>query len=500
MTERTNKIKNMIINNIEQHPAAQNTCQRQIQMWSNQFHYRMKKIVVLFLLAMTIIPVSSQEIYTLDKCKELSLQNNAKAKNSQLAVEAAEQTKKMAFTKYFPSISAMGVGFEANKPMMSMSLDISSMLQPMMSAITPIVSWLMQQGVPIDLSSLNLQSPKIEALKKGMIGAVTATQPVFAGGQIYNGNRLAKLGVQVAELQKTMSEDDILLTVEQDYWQILALTDNAKTIAESENLLNRALKDVTNAVEAGVTNRNDLLKVELKLNELQSNKLQVANGLQISKMVLAQFIGIDNYNFQIDTTLSQNLPQPIEVQVDHRSALAQRPEYRLLDKNIEANKLQVKMKTGENLPTVAVGAGWNYMNFDKGGTMPIDNNFGMVFATVSLPISDWWGGSHAIKQQKLQVQIAENDKRNAEELLLIQMQQLFNELQEAYLQIQLAQKTIDTALENVRLNEDYYHAGTGILTDLLDAQTSLQQARDQYTQAVTDYHIKLSQYKQATFQ
>jgi len=40
------------------------------------------------------------------------------------------------------------------------------------------------------------------------------------------------------------------------------------------------------------------------------------------------------------------------------------------------------------------------------------------------------------------------------------------------MQIQLAQKTIDTALENLRLNEDHYHADTGILTDLLDAQTS----------------------------
>ena len=457
----------------------------------------MKKIILLILSAITIAPVQAQRIYTLDKCKELALQNNAKAKNGQLALEAAEQTKKEAFTKYFPSLSATGAGFYANQPMMSMNLDMASMLGPLMSAITPTLGWLMQQGAPLDPSALNPGPQKIEALKKGMIGSVMLTQPVFAGGQIINGNKLAKLGVEVSKLQKTMSDDEALITVEQYYWQLFALNENAKTIAEAENLLNRAHTDVQNAVEAGVTKKNDLLKVELKQNELESNKMKVANGLKMSKMALAQFIGVSSDGFEIDTTLSANTLSPVEVRVDHQSVLKQRPEYQLLDQNIEANKLQVKMKIGENLPTVAVGAGLNYFNFDKGGPMPMSNNFGMLFATVSVPISNWWGGSHAIKKQKLQVQIAENDKQNAEELLLIQMQQLWNELEEAYAQMQLAEKNITTAFENVRLNEDYYHAGTGILTDLLEAQSALQQARDQYTQAATDYRLKLSKYRQA---
>jgi len=125
-------------------------------------------------------------------------------------------------------------------------------------------------------------------------------------------------------------------------------------------------------------------------------------------------------------------------------------------------------------------------------------NFGMVFATVSIPITDWWGGSHAVRKQKLQVQIAENDKRNAEEILLIQMQQLLNDVEEAAQQIQLADKAIAAALENLRLNTDYYEAGTGLLTDLLEAQSALQQTRDQHTEAITAYCVKLAKYRQAT--
>ena len=434
-----------------------------------------RTLIIISTACLLTISAHAQEIFGLEKCKELALKNNSNAQNSQLSLEAAEQTKKEAFTKYFPSVSGTAMGFHTNKPMMEMELPLGAMV-----------------GNP------DIPPTAFDMLEKGIIGAAMASQPIFAGGQIINGNKLAKLGVEAAKLQKTMTEDEILLTVEQCYWQIVALEEKIKTIAEAETLLNRIHDDVKNAFDAGLVNRNDLLKVELKQNELESGKLKLANGLKLSKIVLAQFIGTPSDDFDVDKSLIENVNLTLNTHVDHQSALYQRVEYQLLDKNIEAGKLQVKMETGKHLPTVAVGAGWNYMNFDSGSPFAMEKNFGMVFAVVSVPITDWWGGSHAIKKQKIQVEIAQNDKRNAEELLLIQMQQLQNDVEESAQQIQLADKAIVSALENVRLNSDYYEAGTALLTDLLDAQNTLQQARDQRTEAITVYCVKLARYKQAT--
>ncbi|MDR2681178.1 MAG: TolC family protein, partial [Tannerella sp.] len=80
---------------------------------------------------------------------------------------------------------------------------------------------------------------------------------------------------------------------------------------------------------------------------------------------------------------------------------------------------------------------------------------------------------------------------------LIQMRQLAAELDEAYQQVLLAQKSIAVAEENVRMSEDHYKAGVSILSDLLDAQTLLQQSHDQYVEAATGYYIKLAEYKKA---
>lgn len=96
--------------------------------------------------------------------------------------------------------------------------------------------------------------------------------------------------------------------------------------------------------------------------------------------------------------------------------------------------------------------------------------FAIGFVTVSVPISDWWGGSHAIKKQKLEVKNAENRLADNSELLVIAMQKAWTDLQDSYKQILIATKSIEQSTENLRLNEDYYRAGTTTMSDLLDAQ------------------------------
>jgi outer membrane protein TolC len=100
----------------------------------------------------------------------------------------------------------------------------------------------------------------------------------------------------------------------------------------------------------------------------------------------------------------------------------------------------------------------------------------------------------------MEVISAGNTKQNTAELLLLQMQRLWDELDEASRQVRLAQQSIAVAEENVRLNEDHYREGISILSDLLDAQNLLQQSRDQYTEAIAGYYLKLSEYRQATGQ
>ena len=160
---------------------------------------------------------------------------------------------------------------------------------------------------------------------------------------------------------------------------------------------------------------------------------------------------------------------------------------------MEASRLLYKLTVGRNLPSVGIGAGYMYHNI-----LDTDHSFGMIFATVAIPITDWWGGSHAIRKQKLQLKAVEYTRQDTHEKLLLQMQKLWNELEETYKQVLLSEESVKTAEENVRLSTNYYQAGTETLSDLLDAQSLLQQSRNQYTNDYTTYLIKRTEYLQAT--
>lgn len=124
--------------------------------------------------------------------------------------------------------------------------------------------------------------------------------------------------------------------------------------------------------------------------------------------------------------------------------------------------------------------------------------FAIGFVSVSIPISGWWGGSHAIKKQNLQIKNAENQLADNSELLVIAMQKAWTDLQDAYKQILIARTSIEQSTENLRLNKDYYHAGTSTMSDLLDAQTLFQQSRDKYIETYAQFQIKTVEYLQAT--
>ena len=441
----------------------------------------------LYLLSL-LLPLSSfaQQTYTLEQLKDSALHNNIAIRNARHDIEAAQQQRKETFTKYFPSVSGTGLWFNANKGMAQTTINPSEMISPELGAA-------LAQSLPAEALAAMANPISISMMKNGTIGSLMAVQPVFAGGQIVNSNRLAKVGEDVSRLQLQLSENEVKKTAEQYFWQLASLQEKMKTIEAVDTLLNDIHKDVDVAVRAGLAMRNDLLQVQLRQNDIKSQRLKLQNGISIVRLLLSQYCGLRDTAFVI--TYQSNVVSPILNKQDHSQALLATAEYQLLGKQVEATDLQKKLAVGQNLPSVAVGAGYNYHNL-------LENNhtFGMVFATVSVPISDWWGGSHAIKRRKIEHQKAVEQIEDNAQLLQIRMQNVWNGVEESYQQLLLSQLSIEQARENLRLNRDYYRAGTTKMSDLLEAQLLYQQSLDRCTDAFADYQNMLLEYKQVTGQ
>jgi outer membrane protein TolC len=169
--------------------------------------------------------------------------------------------------------------------------------------------------------------------------------------------------------------------------------------------------------------------VELEQNSLAASRLKLENGIRVLKMALGQHIGIASDSFDVEQPDFTGIAPPATA-TDHQLSLQSHPEYRLLEKSVDVAKLQLRMETGKNLPNIAVGAGYNYVDFDNGKSAEMEKKMEIAFAVVSVPLSGWWGIS--------------------------------------------------------------------ILSDLFDAQNLLQQSRDRYVEAATEYCVKLEEYEKAT--
>ncbi len=426
----------------------------------------------------------AQNTFSLEQCKEMALTNNAAVKNKIIDIESAEEVKKAAYTKYFPQVEATALSFRFDKPLMEFEMEGGDL---------PVYD-----GNADNLSSATqyayFPGTSISMLENGTIGIVTATQPIYSGLRITTGNKLANLGIEVNKLQLTTTKNAITLSTEKQYWQIVSLNEKLKTLERYMEMVDTLHKEVSDSFNAGLITRNDLLKVKLKQNELQMDHLKLTNGIELTKMALCQYIGTEYKKGMAFTDKLPKTEDPQLIITDHLKALSNRSEYRLLQKSSEAEKYQTKMQRGEYMPQIAVGVGGQYLDIMDDDASTI----GMIFGTVTIPISGWWEASHKMKERKLKEMQNQNTVSDNTEKLLLQMQQANNSLNESFQQIELAQKSVKQAEENLKVNSDNYHAGIINISDMLDAQAQLQNSKDKYIDAVTQYHLAKINYLQVT--
>ena len=443
------------------------------------FSYTLILLGVGFLAAQT--SQTSPRILTLEQCKALAVDNNLTLRNSRDKIESSKMLSRYAFTKYFPNISAEGMAFRTNKGALQYTLDI------------PLGE--------LGLGGLGLGDNftyDFRFLKKGSMAGLNLVQPIFMGGRIVYGNKLAHVGENVARLEQDLTQQEITVKVEEYYWKLATLNAKRGTVLEVMAMLDTLTSYVQSYVNAGVTTMNDLLQVKLKRNQMASNLVDLDNGISLVRMALSQVIGegatgnIDVEASPADTSLP---PLPLEYYVDPEQAVGNTTAYGLLTQAVKASEIQEKLAVGDNLPIIAGGAGYFYEHLLGQG-----HSFGALYVTVAVPLTDWWGGSYNIKKRKIETRMARNQRDDASQLLIINMTNSWNDIVAARDKISIAIESIGQSEENLRLNKSYYEAGIVTLSDLLEAQALYKSSHDDFIEAYGNFKIKTLQYRQATGQ
>lgn len=453
----------------------------------------MKRTLITLLLTALAATATAQERPTvhlpLDSCTAWALQHQAALKNAAIEVEMAQETRRAALTKYFPTLYMSAFYFQAKDPLVDVKasengdkIQVSTRIDGFDGDLEEIVQKLLER-VSFDA--------RLQLFEHGAVVNAVAMQPIFAGGRIVNGNRLAELGVQAAELKLAMTTDEVEMNTRQYYWRVVSLQTKTATVQQALQLLDTLEHDAVAAHNAGVIGRNDLLKVRLKKNEMLASEVQLKNGIELATMALCQYVGIpyeEGTEYTFDTiAIDRRL-------TDSPSLLtaAGRKESQLLELGVEASRLQKAMALGEALPQVTVGATYGLNNL-------MDNGFkgnGLMFATLTVPLTAWWETAHKVRKAELERQQAELKRDDLREQMELQNRQAWNEMNEAYTQTGIRQQAMDDAEDNLKEIRQYYQAGLQGVADLLEAQTLLTQARNEWVDQLITFQLKYFRYYQ----
>ena len=428
----------------------------------------MKKSLLIIITAIWSLAAYS-EVLTLDSCLSAAKQRNCTIQSALLEVQVSQQVKKQVFTKYFPQVQLTGFGFHALNPLVSIYIPDLMQTEEGREAMEAIFQELKEDNPDI--------SDNFEMLRWGVSAGALVVQPVFMGGRIVTGNKLAKVGIQAAEKKVEVSERDVLQEVEDTYWMIAGLYEKRATVQGVQALLDTIQNTANLAFNNGLVTQNDILKVQLKRNEIDTKSVQLENGIILASKLLCQLTGI-NYTGELELQ-----PFPEEEAVEtvvlmDTFIVTGRPEAELLEMNIKAEQLRKKMTIGEALPQIGVGLRGGYSNFFER-----DRWNGLVFAFVRVPLTQWWETGHKIKEHNLRIEQAQLMQQDLMGKMALQNEQVYNQLTEAVRLVIQHEASVKIAEDNYRISMMNYEAGMTTMSELLESQALLLQAKNAYTDA-----------------
>lgn len=448
----------------------------------------MKKIITTISACIAVLSVSAQTL-TIDKCREMALQNNKDKQSAQLTTLQAEYTMQSTKALFLPDFSFAGFGlYDTGKG--TMGYGLTGLKEKLTSAVTSgVTAGVIPQQMGMWMGQLGGQLPDQLGLdyKIGFVygASLVVKQPLYMGGKIRAGYEMSKMGVQMARQNERKTEAEVIQSVNEAYANCVKAKE-LKTVAESyKALLQELEKNVQSAIKHGLKLKNDEAKVQVKLNEVELQIRRAENGQRLAMMNLCHIIG---QPLTSTLTVSSEYPAVDDAQTLLKGDVTQRPEYALLDYQAKMAEQKVKMTKAEMLPQVALLAKYGYAH----GVEIADNMLldGLNFAagvTVSVPIYHFGERSNKVKAAKVKQQQAELERDNKAELMQLEMARAANNLDEARLEVQLSERSLDQAEQSMKLSKQQYDAGVETLSDYLESQALWQQAY----QTKVDAHFQL---------
>lgn len=409
----------------------------------------------------------AQRVLTLDSCRSLAKEHSRTLQQKDEEIKAAHAKKQQVMTNFFPQVAARGVYLHMQKELHLIDWD-----KPLGHLNFLIPERLRHLGT-VDLRNL-------------WVGNVTAIQPLFLGGKIISGYKMASLAERLqGELRQT-AETEVETKLDETYWQVVSLRSKERLLDQLVHLLKQTVKDVDASIDAGVATKADGLSVRTKLSEAEVKRSQVVNGLELSRMLLADLCGLSEdepFTLAEEGHLQELLlftqTEPIARDEDTEAAIERRSEIRSLRLVDSIYSKRVNMESASLFPKLYGVA--SYSTTNPNSFQGQKKEFGGQYylgLMLEVPISDLFSGTFKRRQAKAEHRVKQLELAEARSKINLQIKQALRTADDARRAYTTALSAVKMAEENMRYAKAGYDEGVIPLLNYTMAQTAWMSAQD----------------------
>ena len=329
------------------------------------------------------------------------------------------------------------------------------------------------------------------------VAGVQLQQALF-NQQVFIGLKAAKSTKEFYQLNANLTEEQIIERVSNAYFQVFTAQEQKNTLESSYSSTEKVRNVIKSLYDNGLSKKIDLDRTNVNLTNIETNIKQSNNGITQAENALKFYMGMP-----IETKI-QLVQEDMAVTphlLDETVNTDERTEVKVLLKNKELLEYQKKATIANYYPTVNLTANYNWQGL--GEKFPLTNgsskgvmwsDYSAIGLGINIPIFNGFATKAKVQQNQIDIDKLEIDIKDTK----LGLDQAY---QNAKAQIENSLATLESQKANVKLAEDVladtksnYQYGLATLTDLLDAENSLVQAKNNYTRAILDYKIAEVQY------
>lgn len=337
---------------------------------------------------------------------------------------------------------------------------------------------------------------KAEIPHFGNTVTLSVRQPVYAGGAITYGIRLAELKLTASRYATELQRDNIRFRLTGFYLDIYKYSNLRRVVEQNIARASKVLDEMKARYEQGVALHNDITRYELLVSDLELQLLRINNTIDILNNNLVSIAGLPSTAvIEPDTTiLSRSLPSQAEAAWQSEAGTS--PAIRLAQSKVDISRQAEELAKAQRMPNVGLQAGWTLDGPILTEVPPVNRNlsYWYVGVGVSYNISSLYKSEKSISRSRAATIHAADELDAVRENVEMEVRAEYIRYLEAYEELKTRHKSLELAERNYATVYTRYCAGMALITDMLDAANSRLDAQQQLVNArinIIYYYYKL---------